>query len=196
MSQNPLLIPNPADAQAEGSFQGGTMHTPQMQAHTPPMSNTKLSAHRIFVCSLPYASLHRQDGKKLPFVRGYLKTNIAEDIRYLEHEILTGNPYIRAGNEDDELAAESIFNPVAGLERKVRSELEASLRVEIEGKLREEMDAGKIAGVDSNRKAALPIVESRPAPLAGIVNSGNLAGVVDSNEAMKAAQARLATLKK
>src|SRR5882672_4176418 len=57
---------------------------------TPRIGNTKQPDFVIFVGSLRNASMFRPDGKKLGFVKGLFKTNVVEDIEYLDNEISGG----------------------------------------------------------------------------------------------------------
>lgn len=135
------------------------------KALTPPMEQHEASGYAYFRCSLPTASLHRPDGKKLPFVRGLLKSKIQEDIDYLRNEIKQENAYIEEVKDESGIEAiEATLNPREALKNSVMKEVSAEIgnilaaerskmEAEIRAKLLAEMatgssDAGKIAGVD------------------------------------------------
>lgn len=95
---------------------------------TKPMPNTKIDDHVYFVCTVPSASMFRQDGKKLPFVQGYLKTNIKEDIAYLDKEIGEGNIYVRRATEKEIEAARMFEDPLGFIKDTVRVQVEKEVR--------------------------------------------------------------------
>lgn len=108
---------------------------------------------RVFVCTMQNASMHRADGKKIPFVRGYLMTDVTADIAYLDNEIASGNTFIRAGTPDDVLNCEAIYDPLTHIKSRVLKEMEPRLREELTDQIRREFqqqidDLKKLAGVD------------------------------------------------
>jgi len=102
---------------------------------TPKIGNTKAEEAVIFICTERSASLFRPDGKKLAFVKGLFKTQVVEDIQYLDNEIEAGNPYVKRANPEEVSAAEALFDPLGSLRKKIEkdvgAELYAQLRVKI-----------------------------------------------------------------
>lgn len=130
---------------------------PALAAITPPLPSTQAQEARSYVCTIPNASMHRTDGKRLGFVFGFLTTQFAEDIKYLEAEIAAGNIYVRQATADEINNANMRLDPRGTMEKQVRAQLEPQLRAELEARIRAEMltgsgvnlDAAKVAGVDA-----------------------------------------------
>lgn len=142
MAQNP-------DLQAVGN-ENLVPRVPPLTTMTPPMPNTKMNDFVYFTCTIPNASLFRQDGKKLPFVAGYLKTNIAEDIQYLDGEIQHGNIYIKRATAKEVEAARMYEDPLGMIKDAVRIEVERNVKEsytveQLEALLKEKKD--KASGV-------------------------------------------------
>lgn len=161
--ENPgaILLPLPPDAMQDAAnlSQSAAQKAHPMTIMTPPMSNTKQAEFRVFVCTIHNASFFRPDGKKLPFIRGYLKTNVIADIAYCDNEVDGGNIYIRRGTEDDIVTAEAVYDPMAHLKHRTRKQVEQELKddltIQIRAELLREMaDAKKLGGVDQGAKAA------------------------------------------
>jgi len=102
---------------------------------TPRIGNTKQPDFVIFVGSLRNASMFRPDGKKLGFVKGLFKTNVVEDIEYLDNEISGGNPYISRANAAQIEEAESLFDPLGSLRKRVEKDVGAELYAKLREKL-------------------------------------------------------------
>lgn len=118
---------------------------------------------RVFVCTMQNASMHRADGKKIPFVRGYLMTDVTADIAYLDNEIASGNTFIRAGTPDDVLNCEAIYDPLTHIKSRVLKEMEPRLREELSDQIRREFqqqidDLKKLAGIDGTATSGQQIV--------------------------------------
>lgn len=136
-----------------------------------PLPNIAGSEDRYFFCTVPTASMHRTDGKRLPFIQGFLKTNIEEDILFLEKEIKGGNIYVRRATADEIQHAKLVEDPMGAVRTAVKEELENSYSLEDLEKLLEKRraaiatgggqklsgDAAKIGGVDVNKAAGLAI---------------------------------------
>lgn len=151
MNNNPDL-PNPANLAKDV--------VSALRAITPPEGNTAEKEHVYFHCTLAMASLHRADGKKLPFIGHFLKTNIREDIAYLDEEVRQQNPYVRRATEEEVAQAKMVEDPVGSIRARVREELSID---ELEKLLEERrkavpqgaLDAAKIAAVDHKKSAVL-----------------------------------------
>lgn len=121
MSQNP-------DLQAAAPEAAQQPHVQPLAAITPPMSNTKMPTAVYFMCTIANASMFRPDGKKLPFVAGFLKTSIKEDISYLDAEIENGSQYIRRANGKEIESARMYEDPLGAIKDVVRIEMEKQVR--------------------------------------------------------------------
>lgn len=123
---------------------------------TPRIGNTKQEEAVIFVGSLSNASMFRPDGKKLGFVKGLLKTNIKEDIQYLDEEIMNGNPYVKRANPDEVAAAESLFDPLGSLRKKIEKDVGAELYEELRKRLSNKLGI-TVDKIDEVMKDTAPI---------------------------------------
>jgi hypothetical protein len=149
---------------------------------------------KYYVCMVPTASMHRADGKKLPFVNGFLATTILADQQYLDAEIDAGHGYIRMATEDEILSDKMRRDPKGAMREQVRAEIEAELREELERKILAEIaavpgsvegsnvDGNKIGGTDLAAKIAATkalragrAILTQPTPvLGGIVGSDKI----------------------
>jgi hypothetical protein len=111
---------------------------------------------------VPAASLHRPDGKKLPFVAGFLTTELLEDQQYLDHEIYSENPYLRPATDEEVHHAKMRLDPRGTIRQEVEGELRLQLEREFQEKLEAELaklvpgsvgatqlDGVKLAGTDT-----------------------------------------------
>lgn len=107
-----------------------TLQVSPLNFITRPMGNTKLENPVWYVCTIPNASMHRQDGKKLPFVNGFLKVWFREDQNFLNEEIDVGNPYLRLANEAEIGQARMIEDPLGVIKDAVRAEVANDFSIE------------------------------------------------------------------
>lgn len=174
---------------------------------TKPMATTKTQT-RYYVCVAPNASMHRQDGKRLGFVHGYLETDIAEDQSYLDREIAEGNPYIHEASAQEVHEAQMRLRPRETMKKQLMEELEPQLRDEITAKILQEMqeqatgsgDADRLAGVDGAKRllermkaggrvtGATVLMDSPAPPLKGIVSSADITNAIDAASSSPALQ--------
>lgn len=132
---------------------GGQPTVAPIHAITKPMGNTKQEEAMYFHCTMPTASFHREDGKKLPFLHHFLKTNVKEDIAYLLREIENGNPYIRLATADEVDHAKLMEDPLGTVREAVKNELSIEELEKLLAARRAAVAAGgndgeKIANVD------------------------------------------------
>lgn len=170
-----------------------------LQALTAPLPATEAPSTKYYICTVSNACLHRADGKKLPFVFGFLETAILHDQKYLDAEIDNGNPYVRAATKEEVTAAKMRMDPKGTIRAQVESELRADLEAQIRAELLSQMaaapvgsaeaaaiDGSKVAGVDAASKLAAirdkgtktgtaTVMESTAAPLQGVVGSDKIA---------------------
>jgi hypothetical protein len=143
----------------------GVQREPGSPLPTAPLPNNKVDTSRYYYCTVPTASMHRTDGKKLPFVNGLLKTDIEQDILFLDKEISEGNIYIRHATEDEVAHAKLIEDPMGAVREAVKAEVLGSFSVEELEKLLAERraatsvttDANKLAGTQVNQQASLAL---------------------------------------
>jgi hypothetical protein len=107
-------LPNPAS---------GGPSVSALTVMTPPQGNTEQLQDRYFHCSMTTACFFRKDGKKLPFQQHFFKTNILEDIQYLEEEIRTGNQYVRLATESEVGHAKLLADPMGTVREAVKNDL-------------------------------------------------------------------------
>lgn len=131
---NPDLL-NPGD-------DGSRPSVPQTPHITKPFPVAIASDYKHYICSVPAASFHRTDGKKLAFVGGYLATNLTHDQQYLDDEIASGmNDYIRYARPEEIRAFEMKMDPRGTLTKEIRAEMEPEIRARVEADLRTELEA-------------------------------------------------------
>lgn len=148
-------------------------------AHTAPLPIVEQDEYRYFYCSVQSASMFRTDGKKLPFVKGILKTNLVHDIDYVEKEIKAGNVYVRAATVDEINDYKMIENPRQTMKDQLRPEIEKELEASLRQKIMDELagktiDAGRIAGTEGASTATAEVVNGGNFR-ASIVGSGKIA---------------------
>lgn len=123
---------------------------------TPRIGNTKQEQFVIFVGSLANASFYRPDGKKLGFVKGLFKTNIKEDIQYLDAEVDNGNPYVKRANQVEIDAAESLFDPLGSLRKKIEKDVGAELYEKLRAKLSTQLGI-TVDSIDEVMQSSAPL---------------------------------------
>lgn len=95
-----------------------------IKALTRPMTNTKLSVPVWFFCTIQNASMHRPDGKKLPFVQGFFKAIFEEDFHFLENEAVDpDNPFIRRATQAEQEQAKMLEDPLGTIKDHLRGEV-------------------------------------------------------------------------
>lgn len=154
----------------------------------PILPNTPVDDNRYFYCTVPTASMHRKDGKRLPFLNGLLKTNIKEDIEFLDAEIAAGNIYIRKATTEEVDHAKLIEDPMGSVRAAVKAEVMSSFSVEeLEKMLAERRaagpsaDAAKIAGTANLNAAASQALQAKGTTVhasATGANTANLGGLI------------------
>lgn len=159
-------------------------------AITAPLGNTDVLEEKYYHCSMAIASLHRPDGKKLPFMNHFFKTHFQEDIDYLDKEIRTGNPYIRAATAEEVSQAKLHEDPLGTVKEAVKKELTieelerllAVRRKEAEEGKNPNTDANKVAGVDKAKAAdAVRAQGVQQHASATGANTANLSGLLKTS---------------
>lgn len=147
-----------------------TQRVPAPASITKPMPATKAAEIKYYVCHVPAASMHREDGKKIAFVHGICAADILYDQIYMDKEIEAGSTYIRVATPAEIEAYKMRMDPHGAMKAKVTAELsgeiEARLRAEITAEIaaknkvvseggsaekeieRSNIDANKIAGTN------------------------------------------------
>lgn len=161
---------------------------PALAAITRPLGMTKLAEARCYICTVQSASTHRRDGKKLPFVHGFMRTDIKQDIEHMEHEIEEGNQYFRHATaleiEEYDMRTDPRGtlrkNITLELEDKIRAEvtadMEATMRAELELKIRTEMQQASGAKPAGIKPDASPKSEAQEQKLPEVTDAEKLAG--------------------
>jgi len=150
MAQDPNLLPVGNDSnQASASV-------PRLNVLTAPMPNTPVQQPVYYRCTAPNASMHRQDGKRLPFINGFMKCIMKEDIRYMEEEISQGNIYIFRCSPEEVKQVRMMEDPLGVIKEQVKQEIVRDLTVESLEKLLEERK--------QERKQPQPPTESSKPP--------------------------------
>ena len=125
------------------------------------MSNEEGAVTKYYICTISFASLHRYDGKKLPFVHGFLETSIKTDIEYLDKEISEGNVYLRYATDEEIHASKMRRDPRGTIANEIREQVESEISAHYDAEIKALQDAlasietssdeQKLAGIDSAR---------------------------------------------
>lgn len=144
----------------------GQPRVPALPVITAPLPATKVKHKKAYTCSIPIASIHRKDGKRITFISGFHETDLLHDQEFLDAEIEAGHPHLAHATVQEVDAAHMRMDPRATIEAKVRAEMEPKLRAELEAKIKKELagegdnlvddrqetlnlDATKLAGSDA-----------------------------------------------
>lgn len=125
MSQDPNLIPAGADAKYQRVAALADGVTIANKAKEEPLAITNV--FKYYHCATQSASMHRKDGKKIPFVFGICETNVLADQNYLEEEILNNNMAIRHATEQEIREYKMRKNPQATIYSEVKTDVQAEL---------------------------------------------------------------------
>lgn len=131
---------------------------------TRPLGTTLLDEYHCYICTVPAASTHRRDGKKLPFVNGFMRTNIKQDIEHMDLEIAEGNQYFRIATKEEEQAYDMRVDPKGTMKRMVREEITQEVRASVEAELRATLEA-QIRAELAGEKGGIVIPDSAKVPL-------------------------------
>lgn len=115
-----------------------------------PKPTTKAEVTKYYVCNIPTASMHRADGKRLPFINGFLATDLLWDQHYLDLEIAEDHANIRYATDEEIHAAKMRADPAGTM----REQLEPQLRQELQAQLETEILAKLVAGGTISAEAA------------------------------------------
>jgi len=123
-----------------------------LAAITAPQGNDQQEEHRYYHCTMPTASFHRPDGKKLPFIRGFFKTNIRQDIEYLENELQQGNQFLRRATAEEIESAKLMEDPLGTVREAVKEEMTLEELEKLVAKKKQLLAANPNAGVSDGTK--------------------------------------------
>ena len=167
---------------------GGGASVPPLQAITAPMPNTEQKEFRYYFCTMSTASFHRPDGKKLPFLNHFLKTNIEEDIAYLEEQINKHqNTYIRRATQEEVNQAKLHEDPIGTIKESVKKELSIEELEKLLAERRRLAAAGANPNTDANKVGGVdPAKASNALKAAGVTQHASATG---ANTATLAAMA-------
>ena len=122
-----------------------TTGVPALATITKPMPTVTVEPS-FYVCTVQSASLHRRDGKKIPFVHGVAKVEIKADMDYIEEEIANGNSFLRAASVAEINEYNMRIDPNGTIANNLRPALEADIRSELEAQIMAQL---KAKGIDT-----------------------------------------------
>lgn len=145
---------------------------PALTTITAPFPTVAVEA-RFYVCSVQSASLHRQDGKKIPFVHGIAKIEIKADMDYIEQEIANGNSFLRAATIDEINMYNMRVDPNGTIASNLRPALEAEIRSTLEAQILKQLAE---RGIDTTgitfAETPAPVVEDKKDDITKIAETG------------------------
>jgi hypothetical protein len=89
-----------------------------------------------YFCEIPNATMHRNDGKRIPFLWQFYETDLLHDILYLENEIAAGNTLVRHATDEEKHNYRVRTEPKTVMREQVTAELQANLASDLEKKIR------------------------------------------------------------
>lgn len=136
------LIPAGTDTQSPATLRVGEPEKFPLKEPAAPAVDTGVEKH--YMCSMPFASMHRKDGIRIGFIHGHFSSKMKADQQYLDEEIALGHPNIRHANSDEIRNAMIVKDPIGTLRKEIaaenqvdKEEMEANLRkkllAELEG---------------------------------------------------------------
>lgn len=175
-------------------------HVAPINAKTRPEKVIILPDKRYYVCTIPNASMHTKDGTRIPFVGGFLETQVKSVINYLDSEIsgvhkvydkVSGsfeeqyqepNIYIREATDLEVNTAMMRRDPRGTMEKKVREEMvnDPTVRAEIEAQIRAEL---LLAASGKAVDTSAPATEYREE--ANTVDAAKIAGTTTTQDALQ-----------
>jgi hypothetical protein len=167
MNPNPMLL-DPGRPPSE------SQHVPSPNYITKPYPIVKGNM-KYYTCTERNASMHRPDGKKIAFIFMIAATDDVYDQQYLEHEIATGNQFLRHATPDEVDAYKMRIDPRGTIRQQVKSELEISMRAELEAKIRAELE-NEYASSSSKQ----------PVPVSGAQDEAKISGTSTAQDKLKA----------
>ena len=165
-----------------------TLNQPHIQG---PISNTKTLEPVYYRCSLLNASMHRPDGKRLPFINGFFKATMKEDIEYLEEQLTAGSQYISRCTAEQVQLAKMNEDPIGTLRESVAKDVVANLTTDSLEALLAERKAGggatvtpKVGAAANAALAAAKMAAARAATEQARIkpaSTADIAGAAESN---------------
>lgn len=113
-------------------------------AHTPVLPRVVVDVVKYYWCTMPSASMHRTDGKRIAFSSKMYETDDAEDQKYLDTEVSSKNTYLRYATTEEIQAYKMRVNPRGTLEAELTPQIEERVRNDLE---REILDAMRSRGI-------------------------------------------------
>lgn len=157
---------------------------------------------KYYASSVPTASFHRTDGKRLGFVHGILETKLHYDQLYLDNEIADGNPYLVKATDEQIRAHKYRLNPKETMKAELLSDPEVKQQLTDQimaelvrnaapgSALAQELDRLRLAGVDTGlekKEEKLDIGTGTLTPSGGAEAASRLGGIVNSSHIAAAA---------
>lgn len=131
MSDNPMLL-NPNNPNG--------LSVPVLAARTNALPVEIQDETRYYYCSLDNHHMHRTDGKRLAFVFRMLATQDVYDIKYLDSEISSGNPFVRKATDVEINAYNMRVDPKGTMAREMTPALEEKIRTQLEIDIKKAME--------------------------------------------------------
>lgn len=150
---------------------------------TSPLPIVKATEVLYYICTIPAASMHRTDGKRLAFRFGVYETGDLEDQKYLNNELSKNIPYLRMATAEEVREYKMRIDPRGTMRSEITEELEESMRERLEAQIIAnlrtrgiDVDALALGGVDGNTAALDRLAAGIKTGTATIItSSGNAA---------------------
>lgn len=155
MAENPILA-------ADGIGPDGRPRVMPPVAITAPLPPIKVKTKKAYICSVPNASIHNKDGKRIGFIHGFHETDLMHDQKFLDEEIAMGHPHLREAKPQEIENAHMRLDPQGTMRDKVAAELEPVIRARLEDEIREQIS--KELGIELPKKE-LPNPDQNELPL-------------------------------
>lgn len=97
------------------------------------------STTKYYHNTVPNVSMHRADGQRISFIFGIFKTDLKHDIEYLDNEIESGHPNLRAATAQEIDSYKMRVDPRGTIREQLLSDPE--VMSSLEDKIRAEMEA-------------------------------------------------------
>lgn len=104
---------------------------PPLAVLTAPLQQHEAINAVYYKSSIVNCSMHRTDGKRLPFINGFYKAIIQEDIDYLDNEIRNQNLYISRASLDEVQLARSYEDPLGVIRETIKDDIKREVIEEL-----------------------------------------------------------------
>lgn len=115
------LIPAGADTQSPQALR--VSEAERFDKKFPPMAVKDTGVEKHYICSMPFASMHRKDGIKIGFLHGHFSSRMEADQKYLDEEIANGHPNIRHATDEESRNALMMKDPIGTLRKEITAQV-------------------------------------------------------------------------